>query len=130
MWLAEQATGDLADALDRDLRTDRLALDDLGWRGLWAYITTAPPGTALHYAQSEGWLLGDKIAAEQLVTLREIEWRYTAIHFKGGADRPYPQPITYPGKVLPDKVAVAKSWETATIDELVSPQVRALLKGA
>jgi hypothetical protein len=129
-WLVEHATGDLADALDRDLRSDRLTFDELGWRGLWAYITAAPPGTAIHYARTEGWTLGDKIAAEQLYEQRKLGWRYTAIHFKGGKDHPFPEPIPYPGAGKTDEAKNAQSWETATVDELVSPEVRALLQGA
>lgn len=103
--------------------TDRLALDDLGWRDLWAYITAAPPGTALHYAQSEGWGIGDRIGAEQLYALRELVWRYTALHFKGGKDRPFPEPIPYPGAAKPAKPGLV----LGTVDEMVSPQVRKLL---
>jgi hypothetical protein len=129
-WLVEQATGDLADAIARDLFTDGRDFDDLGWRGLWAYITKAPPGTAIHYQRSEGWLLGDKIAAEQLYEQRKLDWRYTAIHFEGGANADFPEPIPYPGAAMTDQAKAAKSWATATIDDLVSPEVRALLRGA
>ena len=120
----------MADALDRDLRCDRLAFDDLGWRGLWAYVTTAPPGTAIHYHRSQGWQIGDKIAAENLYSLRELVWRYTALHFQGGKNIPFPERISYPGAATSDQEQAAVSWETATVDELVSPEVRALLQGA
>lgn len=128
IWLADAVTGELADAIRRDLLTDQLEFDDLGWHGLWAYITAAPPGTAIHYARSKGWTLGDKIAAEQLDVDRRIEWRYTAVHFEGGTDIPFPEPTDYPGRDATDDAA--KTWETVTIDELVSPEVRALLEGA
>lgn len=105
-------------------------LDELGWRGLWSYITAAPPGTALHYIQSEGWTLGDKIAAEHLTATRQLFHRYTARNFQGGADIPFPERIEYPGAVKTDEEAAALSWETATIDDLVSPEVRELLTGA
>jgi len=130
MWLVDQVTGDLADALDRDLRTDRLALEDMDWRGLWAYVTAAPPGTALHYVRSQGWALGDKLSVEQLQVLRELRWHYRARNFVGGSDVPFPQPVDYPGRQRTPQEAVAHSWETATVDEIVSPQVRALLRGA
>ena len=39
-----------------------------------------------------------------------------------------PTPPTYPGKKLPPRMQAAKSWENVTIDELISPQVRELLK--
>lgn len=125
MWLVEQATGDLADALDRDLRSDQLDFDDLGWRGLWAYITTAPPGTAIFHARIEGWELGDKIAAHQLLATQELVWRYTAMHFERGADQPFPQLISYPGS----EGSEAPQEKPKTLEELVSPEVRALLQG-
>lgn len=124
------ATGELADSLHRDLFADGRTLDELDWRGLWAYITKAPPGTALHYQLSEGWAISDKIAAEQLYEQRKLGWRYTAVHFEGGKDIPVPQPISYPGAVKTEQAATAQSWESVTIDDLVSPEVRALLQGA
>lgn len=125
MWLVATATGDLADAIDRDLISDGKDFDDLGWRGLWAYITTAPPGTAIHYVQSKGWAVGDKIAAETLNDLRDLLWRYVAVHFKDGVDVPRPEPIDYPGRAA---TTGAQGWETATLEDLMTPEVRALLK--
>lgn len=93
-------------------------------------MTAAPPGTALHYAATAGWALGDKIGAEQLGVLRELRWHYRARHFVGGAETPYPTPVDYPGRPRPAPRPAAHSWETATIDDIVSPQVRALLRGA
>ena len=127
MWLVSVATSDLADAIHRDLLTDRLNFDDLGWRGLWAYITAAPPGTAIHYAVSEGWSLEAKIAAEQLHAQRTLGWRFGAIHFQGGTDVPFPEPIAYPGAAKSTEAVTAKSWETASLDQLITPEVRALL---
>lgn len=121
------ATGDLADALHRDLLRDRLTIKDLGWRGLWAYITTAPPGTALHYARSEGWTIGDKIAAEQLYEQRQQAWRYTAVNFTDGAKEPIPEPIPYPGAKHTERVEAGDVWEAALANS--SPEVRALLQG-
>jgi len=122
-------TGDLADALDRDLRTDRLDFDELGWRGLWAYVTKAPLGTAIFQERSQGWQLGDKINAEILFDLRKLLWRYTAVHFEGGREWPFPEQIPYPGSVRSDAAQAAKNWEEVTTEELVSPEVRALLRG-
>lgn len=125
----DQATGPLADALARDLFSDGRTLDDLDWRELWAYITKAPPGTAIFHEHSEGWTLGDKIAARQLDELRDLVWRYRAIHFVGGKEIPFPDPITFPGAVQSDHDVTVHSWATVTLDELVSPEVRALLQG-
>lgn len=100
-------------------------MNELDWRGLWAYITKAPPGTAIHYQLSEGWTIGDKIAAENLYEQRKLGWRFTAVHFEGGKDVPVPQPIDYPGAVKTEQAATAQSWESATLDELISPEVRA-----
>jgi hypothetical protein len=127
MWLVDQVTGDLAYALRRDLMTDQLNFDDLSWLDLWAYITAAPPGTAIHHARIEGWGIGDKIAAEALYELRKLGWRYTAVHFKGGKDMPFPEPIPYPGSAAAKPVG--PTWETITADELISPRVRELLNG-
>lgn len=118
----------MADAIDRDLRSDRLAFDELGWRGLWAYILKAPPHTAIHYAMTEGWSLGDKIAAEQLYEERKLNWRYTAIHFEGGRDYAFPEPIEYPGAEKSQQQVVARTWQTVTVEELLTPEVKALLQ--
>jgi hypothetical protein len=106
-----------------------LTFDDLGWEGLWAYVTAAPQGTAIFHHHSEGWTLGDKIAAEQLYEQRKLGWRYTAVHFEGGKDIPAPEPIAYPGAVKTEQAATAQSWESVTLEDLVSPEVRALLQG-
>lgn len=124
------ATGPLADALNRDLISDRLALDELGWRGLWSYITAAPPGTAIYHERFEGWTLGDHLAAEQLYEDRKLGWRYAARNFEGGSKIPFPEPIPRPGVVDENDDPNAPTWETATVDDLISPEVRALLKGA
>jgi hypothetical protein len=128
VWLVRVATGDLADAITRDLLSDRLAFDDLGWRGLWAYVTAAPPGTAIHHSRHEGWTLGDHIAAEQLYEQRKLGWRYTALHFVGGKDEQFPERIPRPG-VEPPEVYDGPTWETATFEEIVSPEVLELLRG-
>lgn len=93
-----------------------------------AYITAAPPLTAIHYFKSEGISNSDKIALEMLFEQRKLNWRYGAVHFEGGSDIPYPQRPQYPGADLPDENA-GITWENATIDDLVSPEVLALLEG-
>lgn len=100
----------------------------MGWRGLWAYITTAPPNTALHYQQNEGWTIGDHLAAEQLYEVRKLGWRYTAVHFERGCDQPFPEPIPRPRVGDADEPAV--TWETAILDDLMPPHVRDMLKGS
>lgn len=121
------ATGDLADALDRDLRTDQLTFDELGWRGLWAYITKAQPGTAIFHDRTKGFNPGDELTLEVFNEIRELHWRYTALHFQNGKNLPFPQRITRQLLTSPPPVP-AETWETVTIDELVSPEVRALLQ--
>ena len=123
----------MADAVTRDLITDRLTLDNLldnfGIRGLWAYVTTAPRGTAIHDARCEGgWYPADHIAAESLYEHRKLNWRYGAVHFEGGADVPYPEPTPRPGVETPEPYS-GPTWDTATIEDLASPQVLAMLKG-
>lgn len=127
-WLIRVATGDLADAITRDLLSDRLAFDELGWRGLWCYITAAPPGTAIYHARHEGWTITDHIAAEQLYELRKLGWRYTALHFERGKDEPFPERIPRPGVEPPEKYD-GPTWETATLEDIVSPEVLELLRG-
>lgn len=119
----------MADALHRDLLTDNKEFDDLGWRGLWAYITTAPPRTALHHRANEGWTIADHLAAESLYEQRKLGWRYTAMHFKHGSEAPFPEPISRPG-VGDDEPESSLTWETATLDDLIPQNVRDLLKGA
>lgn len=126
MWLVAAVTGDLADAVTRDLLADRLDFDDLGWRGLWAYVTAAPPGTAIHYARHDGWTVADHMSAELLSDVRELLWRYTCIHFEGGKDLPFPQRIPHPGVQAPAPVL---TWDDIdSIEDLISPEVRELLK--
>jgi hypothetical protein len=121
--------GPLADPLARDLLSDRLTLDQLGgWRDLWAYVTAAPPGTAIHYAACDGWPIGDRLAAELLTDVRRWAWKYTARNFEGGRDAPWPDPILYPGSAAAAQTPVLR-WETATLDDLMTPQVRELMKG-
>ena len=127
MWLIRQ-TKTLGDAITRDLLSDRLTFTELGWRGLWAYVTAAPPGTAIHYARTGGWSIGDHIAAEQLFELRKLDWRYTAIHFKRGAEQPFPDRVPRPGVEVPQRYD-GPTWETASLEELVSPEVLELLRG-
>lgn len=119
-------TGDLADAVHRDLLADRLTLDDLSWRDLWCYVTAAQPGTAIHHARNDGWVVGDHIAAEQLSDIRELLWRYTALHFEGGKNLPFPERVVHPGA---EPAAPGKTWATVSLDEMISPEVRDLLKG-
>lgn len=122
------ATGDLADALDRDLRTDRLTFDELGWRGLWAYITKAQPGTAIFHDVTDGLTTGDDLTLEVFNELREINWRYTALHFEGGKNIAFPQRLNRQILTAPPEAPV-KNWETVTLEELaISPEVRALLQ--
>lgn len=127
MWLVRVVTGEFADAITRDLLSDRLAFDELGWRGLWAYVTTAPPGTAIHHAANHGWTISDHIAVESLYELRKLGWRYTALHFQGGAREPFPERIPRPG-VTPPEQYDGPTWATATVEDMVSPEVLALLQ--
>lgn len=117
----------MADAIHRDLLADQpLTFDELGWRGLWAYVTKAQPGTAIYQARTEGLSPSDELILELINELREINWRYTAIHFVGGKETPFPQRITR--QSLEEVPEVVPTWESVTIDELVSPEVRALLQ--
>lgn len=72
--------------------------------------------------------MGDKIAAEQLFSQRELAWRYTAMHFENGAKVPFPEPISYPGDGNSTEDAGGQTPQT--LDELISPEVRKLLRGA
>lgn len=51
------------------------------------------------------------------------------MYFEGGRALPFPQRIPYPGMATTEHEETAASWETVTVDELVSPEVRALLQG-
>lgn len=128
-WLVETATGEVANALHRDLFSDQRDFNDLGWRGLWDYITAAPPGTAIHYHVSRGHDLSDEIALEMVNKQRELLWRYTAVHFKGGSQIPFPEPLTFSDDDAEGNEPTA-TWETVTADQMISPEVRALLEGA
>lgn len=125
------ATGPMAEALTRDLLSDGLAFDSLGWYGLWCYITQAPPQTALHAAQNDGWDFTHHILAEVLYEARKLGWRYTAVHFKGGSTVAFPEPIYRPGVEPPEKTEyTAADWaEVESIEDLIPPEVRELLRG-
>ncbi|MDQ2638107.1 MAG: hypothetical protein M3Y83_14660 [Actinomycetota bacterium] len=127
-WLIVTATGDLADPIARDLLCDGKEFDDLGWRNLWAYITAAPPNTAIHYARSDGLTLSDHLAAEQLYEARKLGWRYTAMHFEGGTNVPFPEPISLLGDGDSENEP-AVTWDNATLDDLMPQHVRDMMKG-
>lgn len=134
--LARIVHGDLyAGPLRRDLLCDRLTFDELGWQDLVDYVDHPPTGTALRDAfdqererESGGWKIADHLAAELLYELRKLNWRYGAVHFEGGSNIPYPEQITRPGVEVPQEYD-GPSWEEATVDDLVKPEVRALLRG-
>ncbi len=111
----------------RDLLRDRLTLAELTARDLWAYITTAPPGTAIHHALNEGWELADHLAAEELFELQQIRWAYRAANFEGGKDDPFPRRISRPGVELPPEPV---DLNTLTVDQIVPPELVALLEGS
>lgn len=125
------ATGPLAEALERDLLVDRIAFDDLGWRGLWVYITKATPQTAIYQEQNEGWTFDHHLQAEMLYELRKLGWRYTARNFERGKNMPFPEPIWRPGVEPPAKTEfTAQDWAAVDdIEDLIPPEVRELLKG-
>lgn len=125
-WLAGQVTGDLADAITRDLISDHLDFNQIHPDDMRAYIEAAPPGTAIYYVRNEGWTPGDHLAAEQLDVQRRLYWRYGAVHFQGGDKEPFPESIPRPGVV---SVNSAATWEEA-LEDPASPQVVAMLKGA
>lgn len=125
-WLAGQVFGDLKLAVTRDLTRDQLDLDTIGLDKLWAYIHAAHPGTAIYHAQNDGWTVAEHLAAEQLYELRKIGWRYAAINFKDAINIPFPKPITRPGVEVVDHDS-AETWATVSLEEMVSPEVIALL---
>lgn len=86
----------------------------------------APPTTAIYHKRFEGWTVSDHIAAESLHEHRKLGWRYAAIHFENGASVPFPEPITHPGVEVVE-AEPEFTWETATIDDLMSPEVRKML---
>lgn len=94
-------------------------------------MTTAPPGTAIHYARTKDQpTLSDRIQADQLYEQRKLGWRYTAVHFEGGFEAPFPEPIVLPG----DEVETSDegpTWDTVTsIDDVMPSNVRDMLRGA
>lgn len=125
-WLAGQVTGDLADAITRDLLSDQLNFNKIHPADMRAYIEAAPPGTAIYYVRNEGWTVGDHLAAEQLDVQRRLYWRYGAVHFKDGDKLPFPESISRPGV---EPIDSATTWEEA-LEDPASPQVVAMLKGA
>lgn len=125
-WLAGQVFGDLKLAVTRDLTRDQLDIDTLTVDQLWAYVKSAPPGTAIYHAQFEGWTVGDHLAAEQLFELRKLGWRYSAVNFEGGIDVPYPTRIPRPGVEELDQQPT-ETWETVELEDMISPEVIALL---
>ena len=125
-WLAGQVFGDLKLAVTRDLTRDQLDIDTLTVDQLWAYVKSAPPGTAIYHVQYDGWTVGDHLAAMQLHELRKIEWRYAAINFERAKELPFPTPIPRPGVEQPDPEPT-ETWETVSLEDMISPEVIALL---
>lgn len=94
-------------------------------------MTTAPPGTAIHYARTkDNPTLLDRIAADHLYELRKLGWRYTAVHFEGGSEAPFPEPIVLPGDEA-EATDEGPTWDTVTsIDDVMPSNVRDMLRGA
>ncbi len=124
------ATGQLANAIDRDLLADGLRFDDLGWRGLWCYITEAPPNSAISRRMNDDWTFDHHLLAEMLYELRKLHWRYTAIHFKDGTKVAFPTPIARPGVEPPVKTQYTKEdWDSVeSAEDLIPEHVRELMK--
>lgn len=72
--------------------------------------------------------LSDHLVAEQLYEARKLGWRYTAVHFKGGMNVPFPEPISLLGDG-DDGSVPAVTWDTATLDDLMPQHVRDMMKG-
>lgn len=52
------------------------------------------------------------------------------MHFEGGAELPFPEPIPHPGVELPEEEPQGPTWETAeSVEDLMSPEVRKMLRG-
>ncbi|MGB3481142.1 MAG: hypothetical protein WBB07_02865 [Mycobacterium sp.] len=48
------------------------------------------------------------------------------MHFEGGKNVSFPERLTFVDESEPEP---AVTWESATVDDLISPEVRALLEG-
>lgn len=104
---------------------DRLTWHDFDWRDLWAYVTKAPPGTALHEAMRDGWGVGETIAAEQLYELQILRWMEQARHFEGGADIEFPTRLPRPG--VSAEPTPAQRLDDMTLDEIIPPDLMSWL---
>ncbi|ORA56325.1 hypothetical protein EJ571_01590 [Mycobacteroides franklinii] len=95
---------------------------------MWAYVTKAPPLTAIHHDRTEGMSIEAQIGAELLNEIAELHWRYAAVHFKGRADLPIPERLTLRELIHGVEEVEPVDWEPA-IDTLTSPEFRAMLQG-
>lgn len=101
--------------LRRDLLAMGRSFDDgrTGWADLWSLFEAAPPGSAIHYAISEGWGVGEHLAALAVDTARIQVWQGTENGRKG---RKQPEPLPRPGvktknrieAMTPDRIGIAE----------------------
>ena len=130
-WLARIVTDErYADALHRDLIRDQLDFDDLGWRGLWAYVKFPPAKTALREA-FDGPLNEHTLGVAQIVHAVEVAvWNMRGL--KSGSDDWGPSPqIRIPGvESEPDATTDWSQLDTSTdMAEFASPEALAILRG-
>ena len=115
-----------AGPIRRDLRRDRLTIDELGWEGLADYINHAPTGTALRDAidaereresADGGWLVNDHLTAVLIDKVEELIWWFRRANFEGNPD--FPDPIQRPG-------VEAEASEPAWSDDKIAAMVPAM----
>lgn len=82
------------------------------------------PNTAVFQVRHQGFTIGDDLNLEVLNELREVNWRYTAMHFEGGSKVPFPERVTRSALLGEPEAAEAE----VTLEELIPEHVRALLR--
>lgn len=96
---------------------------------MWAYVTAAPPGTAIHHARSEGMSIEAQLGAEVLNELSELHWRYNAVHFEGGSKIAFPERLSLRELIYGREPVEEIDYDAHIANTEVDPRVRAMLQG-
>lgn len=117
------ALNDYWGAVQHDLLMAGLRLSDLGVKfgidELASFVLNAGPATSLYHQMTEGYGVGERLAARQLDSLHMLVWAKSADAQKQpGMQRHRPKPTWVPG--MPEDEPEVKEYEVMTIEDYMA----------
>jgi hypothetical protein len=105
--------------VERDLYAAGKCWEDIGtvrlpWHALASMVLNAPPNTSVYHQLTEGWDVGDRLAALQLDALKLLLWSKTK-DAQRDSPRNRPKPTWQPG--MPEEEPELKEYEVMTIED-------------